>query len=271
MCFSGEMSAAFSAAGLLACVFVWFKTKNATMTSAIFFFCLMEILQVTQQWIIAPSIDDIQCKNRTNQILTILGYVHIQFQPYFTNKYFSAFRPYLGKSKPGEDVAWKLVDRLCLFSCFLQMLRLFLSPGFNKEDLTQDQVTWLSLSQDWLEGPQMCTYKGAYHLAWSIPLSQPTYFIPGMGLHCFLMFVPVLCIGGFGELDSFLWLFVGGPVLSHFITDNRHENASIWCFFSIIQVIVGVVSVFLQGKLGNADNTAISKGAGAISPKAKVA
>ncbi len=36
----------------------------------------------------------------------------------------------------------------------------------------------------------LCTYLGNYHLAWSVPLMDPTYFSPSVFIHCFMMFAP---------------------------------------------------------------------------------
>jgi len=247
------MSALFSAIGLASAAYVYKATGNVDMTSALVFFVLMEALQVVQHFFIAENISDPICKTQMNQFLTILGYLHIMCQPYFTNLYFSSFRKVLGKAGPGEDLVWVIVKRLCMAQFCFGMARLFMSPGFNMEDLSKDQITALTLTKEWLSGPQMCTYKGVYHLAWSIPLSEPTYFIANMGLHSFMMFVPILTIGGLTELDSFLWLFGTGPLLASYISPNLHEQASIWCFMSIIQTTVGLVSVMLQGQLKNVD------------------
>jgi hypothetical protein len=44
-----------------------------------------------------------------------------------------------------------------------------------------------------------------------------------------------------------LFLFITGPYLSTFITDNLQEQASIWCFFSICQI--GVMVFLIRDKL----------------------
>ena len=208
----------------------------------------MEALQSVQYWFIADDLLDAKCLKAMNQFLTILGYVHIQFQPYFTNLYLQAFRPATGKAGPNEDVAWALVQKLCLAQCALGLSRLVLSPGMNASDLSEAQKAWYRGSTDWLEGEQLCTYKGSFHLAWALPLSQPTYFVGGMGVHFFMMFAPALCIGGLSELDSVSFLMGTGPILAHLLTQNHHEQASIWCFFSTMQCAIGATSAVIQHK-----------------------
>jgi len=250
MCWNSETSLAFTGLGALSAGLVWATTRNGQMTSAILFFCLMELLQSVQYYYIADKLGDPECLVYANQVLTILGYVHIQFQPFFTNLYLRAFRPATGKAAEHEDVAWRLVSKLCLFQCALGLARLGLSPNLwgAPEGLSDGQRAWYSQSKDWLEGEQLCTYRGALHLAWSLPLSQPTYFVGGMGVHCFMMFAPALCIGGLGELDAVTFLMATGPVLAHYLTPNAHEQASIWCFFSTAQCAVGATSAVLQNR-----------------------
>uniref|UniRef100_A0A7S1XWK2 Uncharacterized protein n=2 Tax=Phaeomonas parva TaxID=124430 RepID=A0A7S1XWK2_9STRA len=130
----------------------------------------------------------------------------------------------------------------------LNMLRLALMPATDIEDLEAGHRAYLENSKDWLEGPQLCSYKGSVHLAWSFPLPQATYLMGGMGLHAFLMFVPALCIGGLTELDSFSFLLLTGPVMAMIVAPNTLEQPSTWCFISIGQVCIGAMSSMMQLK-----------------------
>jgi hypothetical protein len=247
MCWNQQASAAFTALGLFAAGVVWKKTANWKMTAAILFFCVMELLQSVQYFFIADKLGDPECRQRINQVLTLVGYLHIQLQPYFTNLYMQAFRPSTGKASKHEHIAWALVQKLCLLQCVLGLSRLVLSPSlWDRSLLSQNDEAFYAASRDWLEGPELCTYRGAVHLAWSIPLARPAYFIAGMGLHSFMMFAPVLCICGFSELDSVSFLMGTGPVLSMYLTRNHHEQASIWCFFSTMQCAIGAFSAVVQ-------------------------
>ena len=247
MCWNSETSGAFTALGVASAGAVWRLTGNRDMTKAILFFCLMELLQSVQYFFIAEDLLDAKCADAANQVLTVLGYVHIQFQPYFTNLYLRAFRPSTGKAAPGEAKLWDLVSRLCLAQCALGLARLALSPSLlDRAALTATEEAFYGASRDWLEGPRLCTYKGSFHLAWALPLAQPTYFLGGMGLHAFMMFAPALCIGGLSELDAVAFLVASGPALAMALTANAHEQASIWCFFSTTQCAVGATSAVLQ-------------------------
>lgn len=246
MCFNQPMSAGFAVFGYLSAWLVWRVSKNAKLTKAVAFFSLMETLQAVQYFFIARDMLDPQCTTWVNRVLTVLGYTHIQFQPYFTNLFIQSTRPQQGKAWAHEDVAWKIVGRLCLAQCLVGHIRLVLSPLGRSMDDDAELTRWYNGSKDWLEGPVTCTYHGSYHLAWSLPLRQPTYFLGGLGLHSFMMFVPALCIGGFSELDSIAFLTLTGPVFAGFVTSNLHEAASVWCFFSMLQCGIGATSAILQ-------------------------
>merc|ERR1711865_1078550 len=47
-------------------------------------------------------------------------------------------------------------------------------------------------STEWLRGEKLCTFNGKYHLAWSVPMADPSYFMPSAQIHAFMMFAPFL-------------------------------------------------------------------------------
>lgn len=101
-------------------------------------------------------------------------------------------------------------------------------------------------TQEWLRGEKLCTFKGKYHLAWAVPMYDPTYFSPSAAIHSFLMFAPFFVLKKNMIIQGvFLWL--AGPFLASFITDNLQEQASIWCFFSIAQI--GIMLFIIREQL----------------------
>jgi len=92
---------------------------------------------------------------------------------------------------------------------------------------------------EWLRGEQLCTFSGRFHLAWSVPMYDPTYWSPSAAIHSFLMFGPFFIMKRNMIIQGiFLWL--AGPYMASWITDNLMEQASIWCFFSIAQIAIMV-------------------------------
>ena len=229
------MSGAFSALGLYLSYYVYNKTGNKGLTSGVFFFFTMEFLQFIQYFFIN------QCDNTVNQVLTILGFLHICLQPYFTHVINSS----LTRSKT-KLAQWAIIHKLALMGgglLFLRWVATFLDGQTNDVNGTQLIASGQCPSTEWLRGDKLCTMKGLYHLKWAVPMVDATYlpWQPGIAIHSFLMFAP------FFAMDRCwiqgLFLYATGPLLGAFITPDLQEQASIWCFFSIAQIALMVLAI----------------------------
>lgn len=259
------MSGAFSVLGLIVSVWVYRTSGNAYCAQGVLYFVLMELLQFVQYYYIATDVDPTAptkeqltnspgCQLAQNQFLTFLGYLHVCYQPLFTHYLSCAFM-----KKEGNVAQFQLIRRLCLVGGTILLARHLLAlyphalefAGIPASSPVLD-VDGGRLATEWLSGPVLCTYQGLTHLAWSIPLIPPSYYVPSMQLHSFLMFVPffVLDCGNFVgnclNVVGGLVLFVTGPVVADSFTSNKQEAASIWCFFSIMQ-ICGLVGLMFMG------------------------
>lgn len=283
MCFSQEMSAFFSVAGLLLALWVSHSNGNSRLIKCILYFVSMEILQVVQYQYIARDIDATKptlkqmqdsevCSSQINRTLTLIGLLHIAFQPFFSSHMACAFI----RSEKNE-AQFEVVKRLQLWGGALICLRyaLTLMPkatweqyGFDGRYAFNASAWSKDTNIEWLSGPALCTYMGEKHLAWSIPFAPISYYTSGFGIHSFLMFVPFFAMdhGSFGaNLGNYIGgsiLFFSGPVLSDFITSNKHEAASIWCFFSIAQIFILVSFLVIQqvqkGRWSKADQAKLA-------------
>jgi len=113
--------------------------------------------------------------------------------------------------------------------------RHFLARFWDTMDFSKNQYE----STEWLRGEKLCTFRGNLHLAWSIPMADPTYVIPGVAIHSFCMFAPFFALyEKKGMVIQGCFLFVFGPYLAGWISPNLMEQASIWCFFSIAQIAI---------------------------------
>jgi len=230
MCFNQPMSFGFSAIGLGMAWWIYSRTNNSQLASGVFFYFTMELLQGFQYFVIADGLDDAWCDHWFNKFLTVLGFLHICFQPYYCH----VINASLTKSEKYLQ-QYEVVKRLCLLGGMTLFLRMFYSyvPGTWTMDVSNMKST------EWLRGEKLCTYKGKYHLAWSIPMADPSYMVPGAAIHSFLMFAPFLAMyEKKGMIIQGAFLFLTGPGLASFITPNLMEQASIWCFFSIAQIVV---------------------------------
>lgn len=230
MCFSGEASATFAALGLFASWWVYTRTSNIELASGIFFFFTMELLQAVQYFFLADGLASPVCETTMNKILTILGFLHICLQPYYCH----VINASLTKSCKYKD-RYNVIKRLCLIGGFLLFIRYFLAfiPELNTMDVSDYKST------EWLRGEKLCTFKSKtmWHLGWSVPMADPSYYVMGAGIHSFLMFAPFFALyEKKGMILQGTFLFVFGPLLASMISDNLMEQASIWCFFSIAQV-----------------------------------
>jgi len=247
------MSAAFAALGLFTSWYVYSKTSNTGLAAGVFFFFTMELLQAIQYFFIAPSLDSPLCDNVINQVLTVAGYLHICLQPYFTH----VLNASLTKN-PVYLEKYTIIKRLCLLGGGMLFTRFLLSYQW---ETTLGDAT----STEWLRGNKLCTYKGNYHLAWSVPMADPTYVIPGTAIHSFLMFAPFFALyEKKGMVIQGIFLFAFGPILAGFITPNLMEQASVWCFFSMAQIAIMLffireTLVVNWGRGGNKSKSVFSK------------
>jgi hypothetical protein len=228
MCFSMEMSAAFAAVGLFATWWIYSRTSNTPLASGVFFFFTMEFLQAIQYFFIADNIDSPVCDTQANKFLTILGFLHICLQPYFCHLINSSLT-----KNPKYIDRYVVIKRLCLIGGFMLFARFLVSGIWPGADMQVNPST------EWLRGHKLCTFRGNYHLAWSVPMADPTYIIPGAAIHSFLMFAPFLALyEKKGMVIQAIFLFLFGPYTASLITSNLMEQASIWCFFSIAQITI---------------------------------
>ena len=87
MCFSQEMSAALAALCFAVAAFEHQRIRSIRYTMGLAYFGLMELLQAVQySWIAEPEDGYAMCRNPVNQFLTVLGGIHVAFQPFFIGK-----------------------------------------------------------------------------------------------------------------------------------------------------------------------------------------
>jgi len=210
MCWSGEASAALATAGLASTAYVAYKGEKKDLWIPLGFFSLMELLQAFTYAYIG------QCDAPMNQILTVLGYLHIAFQPFFINAISLHFIPDYIREKIAP---W--VYTICFAGTILLLLKLYpfqLVGGWGAMCIE---------GKEGLCGPNLCSYHGIWHIAWSIPINSLTSYTIGYFIAAFL--VPLL----YGSWRFTLYHVLMGPFLAYLLTSDKNEWAAVWCLLSI--------------------------------------
>jgi hypothetical protein len=167
-----------------------------------------------------------QCSSPMNQLLTLLGYVHVAFQPFFVNMVAMYFIPVRVR-----DQIRTTVNTVCGMAALAMLIKLY-------------PFEWARTCVKGYEGfcgPVACSLKGDWHINWQLPLNGLMSHDPGSlfpffpwGLHGFAYFAASFVM-------PFLygsWRFVGfhllvGPILADILTRHPNEHAAVWCLLSI--------------------------------------
>jgi len=213
MCFSPEISGAFAVI-MWTYAFMWRKGPFGAR-ACVAYFAAMETLQAAQYaWID-------QCNHPMNKALTVVGFVHLAFQPFFANWYLSAFMT------KGQRKYVPLILALSLFAGILSCNRLWMTDG----DFP------CSYGIEPLCGQRTCTFRGNVHLAWQMPMqhADQDYFTVGFSLHFFMFYLPTFALGMW---PLTLFLLFSGPFFGRVLTSHQDEIPAIWCFVSIAQMFI---------------------------------
>lgn len=228
MCWSGEASAVVAVIGLTATAVAAYKKAPPVLWVTLGYFTLMEVLQAFTYIYID------QCGAPPNQIATLLGYLHIVFQPFFISALSMYFIP--------NDVRLKVqpfVYIACFISVVVMLIQLF-------------PFEWAGVCKPGrpLCGPQLCSVSGNWHIAWEVPTNGiGNYFVDtalgffdeGFITYNLVAFVlPLL----YGSWRFTIYHYFMGPFISQRLTDNPNEWPAIWCLLSI-----GFLLIVVKGPL----------------------
>jgi len=217
MCWSGEASAVLAFCGFATASYTAYKGEPKPLWLALGYFSLMEALQAYTYSVIN------QCGEPANQIATLLGYLHIAFQPFFINLLALYFVP-----KAVRDKLSVWVFSICLLSATVMIIQLFPFDWAGHCDPHRP-----------LCGTRLCSVSGNWHIAWEVPTNglgnyfvrlgwrvlsdgYPTYVFAGMLL-------PLL----YGSWRLALFHYALGPTLASLTTNNMNEWPAVWCLLSI--------------------------------------
>lgn len=220
MCWSLEASATVAAIGLATTAYAAHKKSPPAIWVPLAYFSLMEILQAYTYTVI----DD--CGNVANQVATVLGYVHIAFQPFLINLISLYFIP------PHIRKKWEIPAYLvCFITAIIMIVQLYPYQGAEK-CVSQGVIN--------LCGSPLCSFSGNWHIAWSVPFSPLYDFfsitIGGLA-YCIAAFgMPLL----YGSWKMTLYHLCMGPLFASLTTPSLNERAAVWCLLSIGFLIIAL-------------------------------
>jgi hypothetical protein len=288
MCFSAPMSAFLAAATLLGGAYLHRSGTRMGVVQLFYCFGLMEVLQLAQWFVVADGYDACAAAGPANQVLTLLSWIHVSFQPLSMNAYLFTGPGHMATPEgAGKRAA---VLRLCAASALFTLAR---APHFSPfAALSRFLPGWDAFAARYLPelptaamagracgrfdamcGQQLCTYVpsspsqgGSGHLAWSLPLLPSSYFSPNSALHFFVFFMPGLVLGRH-LVDRLMIpvLLLSGPLVSMWLSASpaasgrlpasyAHEWPSVWCMLSVAQVALALLreAILAGGKSGKA-------------------
>ena len=208
MCFTQEISGLFALA-MWAAAFLWKEGPKAPR-ACIAYFAAMETLQFAQYFYVSED-GTRTCYEFGNQFTTFLGFVHLAFQPFFSNLYLSYFMT------PKQRMFVPFVLLLCLFGGITMLNRLWVDE--NDVPCTEGVEP--------LCGPELCSFRGDRHIAWQAPMQHcdQDYFTGGFQTHFFLFFLPPFALGMWKMV---LFLLISGPFFGRAMTNFQDEIPAIW-------------------------------------------
>lgn len=222
MCWSGEASIVLATIGVSTTAYVAAKGEDKALWIPLGYFSLMEVLQAFTYGVI----DD--CSSPANQIATLLGYLHIAFQPFFINMISLYFIP--GEIKQRIQ---PYVYSACLVFTVVMLIQLYPFDWAGSCDMRRP-----------LCGEMLCSVSGSWHIAWDVPTNGIGNFwvdVPLLGTG-FLAYgfagilLPIL----YGSWRMTAYHYAMGPFLAGLTTSNVNEWPAIWCLLSIALILVVV-------------------------------
>ncbi len=213
MCWSGEASTVLATVGVSGALYAAYKKEPASLWGTLLYFAMMEALQAYTYTVIN------QCSLPANQIATVLGYLHIAFQPFFINAISMHFLP-----EPVATRLYKPVYGLCFVSAIIMLLQLY-------------PFEWAGLCEPGraLCAARLCSVSGNWHIAWDVPsngIGNWTYDhgLTGYFSYGFVAFILPLM---YGSWRFTAYHFVMGPLMARMLTNNLNEAPAVWCLLSI--------------------------------------
>ena len=219
MCWNGPASATLATVGIASTTYIAFKGEDPKLWVPLAYFSLMELLQAVTYTVID------QCGLPLNQVLTLLGSLHIAFQPFFINAFSMHFIP---------DRIYQKVQPWVYGSCFVGtiLVILLIYPFEWTGTCNIGHVPFCD--------QHLCSVSGNWHIAWGAPLNDLKWLYLGYFIPAFA--VPLL----YGSWKFTVYHILVGPGLASLLTDNINEWPAVWCLMSIGLLLIVIKTPLRQ-------------------------
>lgn len=242
MCWSGTASAGMASLGFGGALFARWRGEGWMRWVTLMYFSSMELLQAFTYSVIGICVITGTPEGKWNEILTILSYLHISFQPIFTNFFGLSF------SKKGTELKiWlKWTTIAMVLVSLLMVSRMFFHNLFGVCNYVKTPLC----------GLDTCSYKGEWHIAWRLALNGfDEWTIFGHKAVWLVYNIPVFILPLFyGGWRWSLYHFTFGIFLARQLTGNKDEFSAIWCLSSIaflMAVHIPVIHRWMETPLKN--------------------
>jgi hypothetical protein len=228
MCWSLTASLTMMAAGSATTIYVLRTGGPTAIWATVGYFTIIEGLQAGG-YLVADA-----CGTTTNQLITVLSFLHIVFQPFFINALAMQLIP-----DPVSKRIRVVVYVLCATSAAFMLAQVY-------------PFEWAGTCRigQALCGSKLCLRSGEWHIAWDIPyngLARPFDDVTGAnwGFPTYMLTALVLPLF-YGSWRFAIFNLFAGPVLANMLTSNVNESPAIWCLFSIGIILIAISPTFLR-------------------------
>lgn len=223
MCFSLQASAFMFFLGAISSVWAYYKI-NWKLSVSLGYFTLMQLIHILGYL----TID--KCDNVYNQLASRMNYIHICFQSFFVILGHYGIMEYT--KNIDRDSNTRVIYALFItFTLGIFLLFRLVDKFFNGQRLSKKKTS----SCIWCG--ETCSFKGKKHINFQLPLLTTNYYIPNIFAHFVGFFIIPLFINKLVAILTII-LAIGTFVPAYIFNIYTSEAGTIWCFFSITQILI---------------------------------
>lgn len=191
----GEINLLLAFAGFTTASYACYKGGEMSLWMPLAFFSLVAPLQAFAQTVAN------QCGLPANQLVSLLGYLHFCFQPFFINA--------LALHFIDKRVAARLdiyAYSICFTALTIMLIQIY-------------PFTWAGhcAAGSVMCGEHICTMQDGWHMTWVLPITQFADEVPWYYICAFVM--PVL----YGSWRFMAFYMISCPMLAYLLTNNMNE------------------------------------------------